>query len=72
MQYKYVGDGAGVPGLPHEISDEEAQAQGFGELLKAAIANGSYVAADPTPDPSPNSKSEFGEGSKKKVRSNNG
>lgn len=43
MQYKYVGDGLGVPGLPHEISDEEAQEQGVSELLHAAIENGSYV-----------------------------
>jgi hypothetical protein len=47
MNYKYIGDGAGVPGLPHEISDEEAQAQGLSDLLMAAIANGSYVEAPP-------------------------
>jgi hypothetical protein len=43
MKYKYVGDGAGVPGLPHEISDEEAESLGITELLKAAVENGSYV-----------------------------
>jgi len=43
MKYKFVGDGAGVPGLPHEISDEEAEALGVTELLKAALENGSYV-----------------------------
>ncbi len=23
MKYRYVGDGLGVPGLPHEITDED-------------------------------------------------
>lgn len=27
-KYKFVGDGLGVPGLPHEITDEEAKALG--------------------------------------------
>lgn len=40
--YVYVGKGAGVPGLPHQISDREAERTGVGELLKAAIENGSY------------------------------
>jgi hypothetical protein len=44
-KYKYVGDGMGVPGLPHEISDEEVEALGVTELLKAALENGSYVEA---------------------------
>jgi len=34
--------GAGVPGLPHVISDEEAEAQGLTELLLQAIENGLY------------------------------
>lgn len=45
MIYKYIGDGAGVPGLPHEISDEEAQGLGVTDLLKAALENGSYAEA---------------------------
>lgn len=47
----YVFDetkGAGVPGLPHVITDEEAAALGVSELLKAAIHNGSYVEQTPT------------------------
>lgn len=44
MEYKFVGDGMGVPGLPHEISDEEAEQMGVTELLKAALDNGSYEA----------------------------
>jgi len=41
--YVYVGDGLGVPGLAHEISLEQAQAEGTGELLKACIEIGVYV-----------------------------
>jgi hypothetical protein len=51
MEYKYVGEGAGVPGLPHQISDEEAEALGVTELLKAAVENGSYVAQEAVSDP---------------------
>ncbi len=51
MKYKYIGDGAGVPGLPHEITDEEAQAQGLSDLLMAAVANGSYQAVESTSPP---------------------
>lgn len=42
-KYKYIGDGAGVMGLPHEITDEEAERDGLSELLAAAVENGSYV-----------------------------
>ena len=40
--FVYVGDGLGIPGLPHNISDAEAEAQGLAELLTAAIAQGAY------------------------------
>ncbi len=43
--YKYVGDGAGVPGLPYEITDAEAARTGVKELLSAAILNGNYAPA---------------------------
>lgn len=43
VKYKFVGEGMGVPGLPHEISAEEAESLGVSELLKAAIENGSYT-----------------------------
>jgi hypothetical protein len=53
--------GAGVPGLPHVITDEEAAALGVNDLLMAAIENGSYVEkTNLTPSPSPS-----GEGKKK-------
>lgn len=42
MTYRYVGDGMGVPGLPHEITEDEAVALDVVELLEAAIANGNY------------------------------
>lgn len=42
MKYKFVGEGSGVPGLPHEITDDEALERGITDLLKAAIANGNY------------------------------
>lgn len=35
--------GAGVPGLPHEITEAQAAALGVSEILLAAIANGSYT-----------------------------
>lgn len=40
--YEYVGDGMGVPGLPHVITDEQAKELGVEKILTAAIANGSY------------------------------
>ncbi len=42
MKYKFVGEGAGVPGLPHEITDEEAEMLGLKEFLAEAIRNGNY------------------------------
>lgn len=46
MKYIYVGGGMGVPGLPHEITEEEAKANGTMDLLSEAIRNGSYVLDD--------------------------
>lgn len=40
--YKYVGDGVGVPGLPHQISEDEAKQLGVSEILKDAITAGNY------------------------------
>ena len=34
--------GAGVPGLPHEVSEEQAKDLGLADVLKEAVANGSY------------------------------
>lgn len=40
--YTYVGDGLGVPGLAHEITQEQADADGLGELLAQCIETGMY------------------------------
>lgn len=42
MNYKFIGDGMGVPGLPHEITDDEALELDVVELLEDAISNGNY------------------------------
>lgn len=62
-KYKYIGDGAGITGLPHEVTEEEAAALGASEILKAAIENGSYVKSNPSPNPSPSLRD--GEGGKR-------
>ena len=49
--------GAGIPGLPHEISEAEAKALGVFEVLQEAISNGSYKPkAEPKPKPAAKSK----------------
>jgi len=35
--------GDGVPGLPHEITDEQAKALGLEKVLKDAVQNGTYT-----------------------------
>ena len=60
MKYKFVGDGMGVPGLPNEVSDEEAEALGVKELLDEAVRNGNYRASDEDPHPVPLPKRERG------------
>ena len=42
-KYRYAGKGAGLPGLPNEVTDEEAQALGMNEVLENAVAVGLYV-----------------------------
>lgn len=53
MKYKFIKNGDGIPGLPHEITDEQAKAQGLEPLLKAAIAAGAYA-----PQPLPKTEQE--------------
>jgi len=36
-RYRYVGQDQGVPGLPHELDDEEARRLGVHELLQQAL-----------------------------------
>lgn len=40
--YRYVGHGAGIPGLPQTLSEADAEALGVSELLAEAIAAGLY------------------------------
>lgn len=42
--YKYIGDGAGIPGLPHAIPEEEAAA--YGDQFKSALDAGLYKLSD--------------------------
>ena len=41
--YVFVGDGLGVPGLAHEMTQAQADAAGNGALLAECIAAGVYV-----------------------------
>ena len=40
--FRFMGDGLGIPGLPHEITAEEAKALGVEDILAAAVARGAY------------------------------
>jgi hypothetical protein len=40
--YRFCGNGLGVPGLAHELTRAEAEAQGVLELLEACIEIGVY------------------------------
>lgn len=57
-KYQYAGNGMGVPGLPHLVSDDEAAELGVLHILNEAIKNGSYVEVTLTPDPSPVGRGE--------------
>ena len=41
-KYVYNDEGAGIAGLPHEITKEEAAALGVSSILDAAIKRGAY------------------------------
>lgn len=43
--YVYVGDGLGIPGLPHYVTREEAKKLGRLEDLEIAIKRGDYEPA---------------------------
>lgn len=54
--FRYCGAGAGIPGLPHELTEDEARALGVRDVLDAALANGSYQeigAAQPAQEEQP-------------------
>jgi len=46
-KYVFVGSGAGVPGLPHELTDEEVVELGVRKLLRGALKAGSYKEVKP-------------------------
>jgi len=48
--FVYVEGLAGIPGLPHEISEDDARAKGLDELLKAAIERGAYIEKKSKPE----------------------
>lgn len=50
MKYVFVGEGMGIPGLPHEISDKEANELGVADLLQEAVENGNYKAIVQKPE----------------------
>ena len=60
--YKYAGDGAGIPGLAHQITEEEAAqfSTQLAQVLKDALAAGTYtentVGADLRVHPEPASR----------------
>src|SRR3990167_7087585 len=41
--YVYIGDGAGIAGLPNIVSEQEAKDAGVLDLLKDAIKAGKYI-----------------------------
>ena len=41
--YVYTGTDLGIPGLPHEITKQEAEQLGILSILLDAIDNGSYI-----------------------------
>lgn len=52
-RYRFVGEGAGVPGLPHELTEDEARALGVEMLLMEALKTGTYEEVKPPKGPKP-------------------
>lgn len=52
--------GAGVPGLPHEVTEDWLKANpDMEKVLQEAVANGSYkLKAEPKPKPAPKQEKE--------------
>lgn len=53
--YIYKGDGAGIPGLAHKITETEAAelSTGLAQALKEAVASGSYIVEGEEKTPRP-------------------
>lgn len=45
--FVFVGDGLGIPGLPHRITQTQADALGLSSVLSEAIRNGIYAFIEP-------------------------
>lgn len=54
--YEFCGEGAGIPGLSHKVTAEEAQALGAADTLRAALGAGTYRAAPQVTKPAPKTK----------------
>jgi len=59
--FKFTGVGEGIPGLAHEVTDDQAKALGLGEVLRSAVANGSYSEVKPERKPEPRTTATEGE-----------
>lgn len=46
-QYRYIGDGEGIPGLPHLLTAAWAEQHGVLGLMQDAIAAGKYEEITP-------------------------
>ena len=55
--YGFCGEGAGVPGLPHVISEDEAREAGLIEQVLEAVRAGTYR-MEPNPPPLPHGEGE--------------
>lgn len=42
IRYRYVGDGLGVPGLPHEIESKSGLPEHLKAVLESALEIGTY------------------------------
>ena len=41
--FVFIGEGAGIPGLPHEVTRKEAEIRKAEDILDAALKRGVYV-----------------------------
>lgn len=60
--FRFIGAGAGVPGLPSEITDIEAKNLGVEALLVEAVKNGNFVEVEPSPKADGAKKKEVNNG----------
>jgi hypothetical protein len=51
--YVFVGEGIGIPGLPHRVTQVEAAQLGLSDVLSKAITDGSYAFIQPKAEVEP-------------------